>query len=107
LLICWRNRGIFKGPMLHADLLVRGHRGAGGVTPAFVGRCGGFYYGMGTEKQEKISPDDFERVLSALFFRWKRPANSSLPCNSPFVRQYVMVSTSFVRVGLTSCDDRV
>jgi len=53
--------------MLHADLLVRGHRGAGGVTPALVGRCGGFYYGMGTQKQEKIPRDSFERVL-AIFF---------------------------------------
>jgi len=81
--------------MLHADLLVRGHRGAGGVTPAFVGRCGGFYYGMGTEKQEKRPGDNFRAGAFHPSFCWKRPADSSLPYNSPFVRQYVMVSNKF------------
>jgi hypothetical protein len=34
--------------------------------PSWAG-CGGFYYGRGTEKQEKIPRDNFERVLSTLF----------------------------------------
>jgi hypothetical protein len=46
--------------------------------------------------------DDFERALSTSFSAGNGRRIFPLPYNSPFVRQYVMVSTSFVKDGLTS-----